>query len=73
MVEDDLSFYERRTTEESLAAQRATSPGRASAHRLLAIEYAALARELRTRREREQRSTRPSGADRVACGGASAG
>ncbi|MFT3966057.1 MAG: hypothetical protein QM690_09265 [Sphingobium sp.] len=45
--EDDLSYYEQRAREERVAAASATRPQIASAHRLLAIEYEAQARELR--------------------------
>ncbi len=44
---DDLRYYEERARQERAAAEAATRPEVASAHRLLAIEYAAQARELR--------------------------
>ncbi|MFQ3897925.1 hypothetical protein [Sphingobium sp. R-7] len=44
---DDLCFYEDRARQERAAAESASKPEAASAHRLLAIEYEAQARELR--------------------------
>lgn len=44
---DSLSYYENRARREEAAAVAASSPQVASAHRLLAIEYEAEARELR--------------------------
>ena len=46
MPEANLDYYERRAREEEDAARLAIKPEVASAHRLLAIEYAAHAREL---------------------------
>ena len=46
---DDLRFYEERARQEKAAAEAANSKEAASAHRLLAIEYEAHARELRER------------------------
>lgn len=48
---DNLEYYERRAREEADAAEAAASAEAASAHRLLAIEYEAQARELRSRTE----------------------
>lgn len=46
-MEDDIqAYYRRRAYEETEAAKASVSPGLASAHRLLAIEYEAAAREL---------------------------
>jgi hypothetical protein len=47
--DDDLPFYEERARQEIAAAEAAATPEAASAHRLLAIEYEAHARELRER------------------------
>lgn len=49
MNEQNLEYYERRAREEAAAAAQSSSAGVASAHRLLAIEYAAQAREVRSR------------------------
>lgn len=49
MTEDDLEYYERRGREEAESAATSTSVEAASAHRLLAIEYEAQARDLRAR------------------------
>lgn len=49
MSQDDREYYERRAQQEAAAAAAATKTEVASAHRLLAIEYAAQARELRER------------------------
>ncbi len=49
MNEQNLEYYERRAREEAAAAAQSPSAGVASAHRLLAIEYAAQAREVRSR------------------------
>jgi hypothetical protein len=46
--DDSLRFYEDRARLEREAAERADNPAIASAHRLLAIEYEAQARELRS-------------------------
>lgn len=46
MLEANLDYYERRAREEQNATALATKPEVVSAHRLLAIEYAAHAREL---------------------------
>ncbi len=46
MSEANVSYYERRAREEERAARLATKPEVVSAHRQLAIEYAAHAREL---------------------------
>ncbi len=46
--DDSLRFYEDRARAEREAAERADSPAIASAHRLLATEYEAQARELRS-------------------------
>jgi hypothetical protein len=51
MAEDNLEYYERRACEEREAETAATSSEAASAHRLLALEYEAQARELRSRTE----------------------
>jgi hypothetical protein len=53
MPEDNLSYYEQRAQEEAIAADTAVEPAIASAHRLLAIEYAAHARALREARQPE--------------------
>ena len=45
MLEDDVEFY-RRVREELAAAEASSSAEAASAHRLLAIQYAAEVREL---------------------------
>lgn len=55
---DNLEYYERRAREETEAAETATSAEAASAHRLLAIEYEAQARELRGRTERPKLTIR---------------
>src|SRR3546814_12218793 len=47
--DDDLRFYEERACQEKAAAEVASTPEIASAHRLLSIEYAAHACELRER------------------------
>lgn len=47
--DDDLRFYEERACQEKAAAEVASTPEIASAHRLLAIEYEAHACELRER------------------------
>lgn len=44
---DSLNYYEDRARREEAAAEGASNPQIASVHRLLAIEYAAEARELR--------------------------
>lgn len=44
---DSLSYYEERARREEAAAEAASNPQIASVHRLLAIQYAAEARELR--------------------------
>lgn len=49
MSREDLEYYERRARDEAAAAASAHSVEAASAHRLLAIEYEAQARELRAR------------------------
>jgi hypothetical protein len=46
--DDSLRFYEERARLEREAAEKAGNPAIASAHRLLAIEYEAQARELRS-------------------------
>lgn len=51
MAGDNLEYYERRAREEREAETAATSLEAASAHRLLALEYEAQARELRSRTE----------------------
>ncbi len=51
MAEDNLQYYERRAREEREAETAATSSEAASAHRLLALEYEAQARELRCQTE----------------------
>jgi len=43
---ESLSYYEDRARREAAAAEAASNPQIASVHRLLAIEYAAEAREL---------------------------
>ena len=48
MFEDNLAYYERRAREEEALASAANGPEAASAHRLLAIEYASEARKLGT-------------------------
>nr|WP_242141011.1 hypothetical protein [Sphingomonas sp. TREG-RG-20F-R18-01] len=52
---DNLEYYERRARQETEAAESSSSAEAASAHRLLAIEYKAQARELRG----HQKSERP--------------
>lgn len=47
MSADNLHYYEERARQEAEAAEKATDPTAASAHRLLAIEYEAHARALR--------------------------
>lgn len=47
--DDDLRFYEERARQEKAAVEAATCREAASAHRLLAIQYEAHARELRER------------------------
>ena len=47
MIDDNLEYYERCAREEAAAAEASSSTEAASAHRLLAIEYEAQARELR--------------------------
>ncbi|WP_334656878.1 hypothetical protein [Sphingomonas panaciterrae] len=59
---DDLRFYEERARQEKAAAEAATSAEAASAHRLLAIEYEAHARELRDRQAEQTNSTSDRGA-----------
>ncbi len=49
MTNDNPEYCERRAREEAEAADSAKSAEAASAHRLLAIEYEAHARELRRR------------------------
>lgn len=62
VTNDNLEYYERRAREEAEAAEKATSAEAASAHRLLAIEYEAHARELRAPQpQREKLKLRPSG------------
>ncbi|GAA0439573.1 MULTISPECIES: hypothetical protein [Sphingomonas] len=51
MSKENLEYYERRARDETAAAVSARSIEAASAHRLLAIEYNAQARELRARLE----------------------
>jgi hypothetical protein len=46
---ETLEYYERRARDEAAAAASASSAEVASAHRLLAIEYEAQARDLRSR------------------------
>lgn len=48
MTEQKVEYYERRAREEAVAAEAASCVEAASAHRLLAIEYEAHARELRS-------------------------
>jgi hypothetical protein len=55
-AEDDLGFLERRACEESAAAAANESRIVAAAHRLLALEYEAQAKELRARRDAGQPS-----------------
>ena len=57
MSDDNLEYYERRARDEAAAAEAATSSEAASAHRLLAIEYEAQAKELRTRQESRPKLT----------------
>jgi len=47
MNDQNVEYYERRAKEEFAAAAASTTESVASAHRLLAIEYAAEAKELR--------------------------
>ncbi len=47
MTEPNLDYYERRAREEAALAASSPSTEASSAHRLLAIEYEAQARELR--------------------------
>lgn len=47
MADDDIEYYERRARQEAEAAESSPKAEAASAHRLLAIEYEAHARELR--------------------------
>lgn len=49
MTDDNLAYYQRRAQEEAEAAASATSSEAASAHRLLATQYEAEARELASR------------------------
>jgi hypothetical protein len=51
MLRDDLSYFIRRAAEERAAAQRATCPRAAEAHREMAERYAALAATLTDRAE----------------------
>ena len=46
-LRDNLRFYEDRARQERAAAKSTNKPEAASAHRLLAIQYEADARELR--------------------------
>jgi len=57
MTEDNLEYYESRTREEAASAAASTSIEAASAHRLLAIEYEAEARELRARQQSHPKLT----------------
>lgn len=57
MTNGNLEYYERRAREETEAAEKAMSAEAASAHRLLAIEYEAQARELRGRTETHPKLT----------------
>jgi hypothetical protein len=52
MTDDNLDYYERRAHDEAEAADSSASIEAASAHRLLAIEYDAQARELRNQQTR---------------------
>lgn len=52
MTKENLEFYERRAREEAEAAKAATSREAASAHRFLALEYEARAKDLRSKIER---------------------
>jgi hypothetical protein len=54
MTEDNLEYYERRAREEAKAVAASDNVSAASAHRLLAIEYEAQARDLRTGRKQQQ-------------------
>jgi hypothetical protein len=57
MTEDNLEYYERRSREEAASATASTGVKAASAHRLLAIEYEAQARELRARQQSRPKLT----------------
>jgi hypothetical protein len=57
MPEDDVGYYERRAREEDAAAEAASDPVIASAHRLLAIEYADHAKSRRADAHACQRET----------------
>ncbi len=58
MTQDDLEYYELRAKQESDAAATCSSIEAASAHRALASEYEAHARELRSGRTRPQPGVR---------------
>ncbi len=45
--DDSVHYYEERARQDQAAAESAASPTRAAAHRMLAIEYSAEARDLR--------------------------
>jgi hypothetical protein len=60
MTDDNLAYYERRARDEAEAAESSASIEAASAHRLLAIEYEAQARELRNQQLRRKLSIRSS-------------
>lgn len=60
MTNDNLEYYERRAREEAAAAEASASTEAASAHRLLAIEYEAQARELRLAHTRPKLTIRSS-------------
>jgi hypothetical protein len=47
MSKENIQYYEERARQEAEAAEKAESEAAASAHRLLAIEYEAHAKELR--------------------------
>ncbi len=55
---ENLEYYEQRARQERAAAEAATKPEVASAHRLLAIEYEAQTAELRRDVERSGRMER---------------
>lgn len=60
MSDDNLEYYERRAREEHNAEAVATSAEAASAHRLLALEYEAQARDLRDGQQRPKLTLRSS-------------
>lgn len=67
MSRESLKYYERRARDEAAAAGSASSIEVASAHRLLAIEYEAQARDLRSRLEQGGEDQLSVKQDRSAC------